>query len=319
MATYSKKRRVEGNLDEKEEIPDKKEDSDSSLDDDEEGYEDDSPHEEINEEVQVEFEALPPQDDDFHGIKILLQQLFLKSKVNISELSNLVLSQNHVGSVLKQSEAQLAEESDSSDDDDNEDHVYGIITVINISDKRNESCIKDVQSLLEEKCSKCAPAADQEQFVRTLNDPTHSVGLMLNERFVNIPPQLAPPLHKSLQKDLQLASRKNPKFKFDYFLLICKSYREDGNSQPAKSKKKKKTGGNTVPENELLFSNAEDEYFHKAALLSFEYPVSAESDSALGGTWSFDDIEYKTYRTVMIVPASNMPDILSQIEENLSV
>ncbi|XP_022080558.1 protein BCCIP homolog [Acanthaster planci] len=318
MATYSKKRRVEENLAEKEEIQEENDDSsDSNSDEEEEGYDDDSPHPEINQEVQVEFEALPPQDNDFHGIKRLLQQLFLKSRVNLSELTNLILSQNHVGSVLKQSEAQLAEESDSSDDDD-EDHVYGVITALNISDKKNENCVKDIQSLLEEKCTKCASPADREQFMRTLDDPEHSVGLLLNERFVNIPPQLAPPLHKSLQKDLQLASRKNPKFKLDYFLLICKSYREDSRRQPAKGKKKK-AAGSVTPENELLFSNAEDEYFHKAAVLSFEYPVSAESDSALGGSWSFDDVEYKTFRTVLLVPSSCMADILSQIEENLSI
>ncbi len=123
-------------------------------------------------------------------------QLFLKSQVNLSEMTDLVLSQNHVGSVLKQSADQLAEESDSSDDDDN---IYGFTSVINITDKKDENCIKSVRSLLEERCSKCASAAEREQFVRIINDPKHSVGLLLNERFINIPPQLAPPLHKSLQ------------------------------------------------------------------------------------------------------------------------
>ncbi|XP_071793824.1 BRCA2 and CDKN1A-interacting protein-like [Asterias amurensis] len=312
MATYGKKRRVEENLDE-EGPPNKDKDNDSSPDEDEEGYDDDSPHEEFNEEIQVEFEALPPQEDDFHGIKRLLLQLFLKSQVNLSEMTNLVLSQNHVGSVLKQSADQLAEESDSSEDDDN---IYGFISVINISDKREENCIKSVRSLLDERCSKCGSAAEREELLRIIDDPKHSVGLLLNERFINIPPQLAPPLHKSLQKDLELASRKNPKFKLDYFLLICKSYRE--NSLPTKSKKKKK-GAQQQMQSELMFTNAEDEYFLKAAVLSFNYPVSEESDTALAGTWSFDDTELKTYRTVMVVPASHISDVLSQIEENLTV
>ena len=57
----------------------------------------------------------------------------------------------------------------------------------------------------------------------------------------------------------------------------------------------------------------------QAAVLSFNYPVSEESDTALAGTWSFDDTELKTYRTVMVIPASHISDVLSQIEENLTV
>lgn len=55
-------------------------------------------------EIQVEFEGRSPIDSDFHGIKQLLQQLLLKAHVNISELTDLIISQNYVGSVVKVSE-----------------------------------------------------------------------------------------------------------------------------------------------------------------------------------------------------------------------
>jgi protein BCP1 len=51
--------------------------------------------------VQVDFEGRNPTDADFHGIKQLLQQLFLKAHVNLSELANLIIGQNYVGSVVK--------------------------------------------------------------------------------------------------------------------------------------------------------------------------------------------------------------------------
>ncbi len=53
--------------------------------------------------------------------------------------------------------------------------------------------------------------------------------------------------------------------------------------------------------------------------MSFDYPVTDESDTALGGKWTFDDAEMRTFRTVMIVPASKMQHILSQIEDNLTL
>lgn len=52
-------------------------------------------------EIQVDFEGRNPIDSDFHGIKQLLQQLFLKAHINLSELTDLIISQNYVGSVVK--------------------------------------------------------------------------------------------------------------------------------------------------------------------------------------------------------------------------
>jgi hypothetical protein len=51
--------------------------------------------------IQVDFEGRSPVDADFHGIKQLLQQLFLKAHVNLSELAELIIRHNYVGSVVK--------------------------------------------------------------------------------------------------------------------------------------------------------------------------------------------------------------------------
>lgn len=82
-------------------------------------------------EFQVDFEGRNPQDPDYHGIKTLLQQLFLKAHIDLGGLTDLIISQNYVGSVVKQSE-----EIDESDDEDSVNDVFGITTVINVSDKQ---------------------------------------------------------------------------------------------------------------------------------------------------------------------------------------
>jgi hypothetical protein len=51
--------------------------------------------------IQVDFEGRNPVDADCHGIKQLLQQLFLKAHINLSELADLIIAQNYVGSVVK--------------------------------------------------------------------------------------------------------------------------------------------------------------------------------------------------------------------------
>lgn len=42
-------------------------------------------------EIQVDFEGRNPIDSDFHGIRQLLQQLFLKAHINLSELSDVII------------------------------------------------------------------------------------------------------------------------------------------------------------------------------------------------------------------------------------
>ncbi|XP_072029854.1 protein BCCIP homolog [Amphiura filiformis] len=326
MATSSKKRCVNLTEEKDEKTPVSKgtRDSESSEDEGEEGgfgSDDDSDVPELNEEIQVEFEALPPHPDDFHGIKRLLQQLFLKSKVNLSTLIDIILGQSHVGSVIKQSADQLAEldlDSDESDEDQDGDNIFGFITVINITSKKNEGCIQEIKTLLDERCSQCESASKASEFSHLLNNSSHSIGLLINERFVNIPPQLAPPLHNSLQKDVTTAAVKNSKFKFDYYLLLSKTYKDAISPEQGSSKKKSK-GTKIAESDQLMFANAEDEYFHKESVISFDYPVTDESDTALGGKWTFDDAEMRTFRTVMIVPASKMQHILTQIEDNLTM
>ncbi len=51
--------------------------------------------------VDIDFGAYQPSNDDFNGIKCLLSQLWLKEKINISELTQLLIEQNFICSVIK--------------------------------------------------------------------------------------------------------------------------------------------------------------------------------------------------------------------------
>lgn len=88
-------------------------------------------------QIQVDFEARIPQDPDFHGIKTLLNQLFLKAHLDLGGLTDLIISQNYVGSVVKQALDEPV--SDDDDDDDDVNDVFGITTVINVSDRQVSS------------------------------------------------------------------------------------------------------------------------------------------------------------------------------------
>lgn len=78
--------------------------------------------------VEADFEGRNPDQNDFHGIKQLLKQLFLKSHINIGELVDMLIAQQGIGSVLKQSI-----DEDEDEDEEEDDTVFGITSVVNLA------------------------------------------------------------------------------------------------------------------------------------------------------------------------------------------
>ncbi|XP_029933448.1 protein BCCIP homolog [Myripristis murdjan] len=282
--------------------------SDENTEDDADSGEEDSDdsEEEINEEVIVDFEAHTISDNDFNGIKKLLQQLFLKAHVNTSEMTDIIIQQNHVGSVIRQ-----AEVPEDSDDDSDPDEVFGFISMLNLTERKGVQCVEEVKELIMEQCEKNCPHSMTEQLEQILQDTSKPVGLLLSERFINVPPQIALPLHKQLQEEMAEAQRTNkPSGRCHYCLMISKTCKEATKSIPAR-------GG--APKEELMFVNAEEEFFYEQATMKFNYSVQEEADSCLSGRWSFDDVPMKPFRTVMLIPADRMPAIMDKLKEYLTM
>ncbi|XP_011841827.1 PREDICTED: BRCA2 and CDKN1A-interacting protein isoform X2 [Mandrillus leucophaeus] len=314
MASRPKRRAVESGVpqppdplvqrDEEEE--DEVEDEDEDYDDSDE--EEDEEDNVIDEEVNIEFEAYSLSDNDYDGIKKLLQQLFLKASVNTAELTDLLIQQNHIGSVIKQTDV-----SEDSDDDVDEDEVFGFISLLNLTERKGTQCAEQIQELILSFCEKNCEKSMVEQLDKFLNDTTKPVGLLLSERFINIPPQIALPMYQQLQKELAEAHRTNkPCGKCYFYLLISKTFVEAGKNNSKKKLSNKKKAA-------LMFANAEEEFFYEKAILKFNYSVQEESDTCLGGKWSFDDVPMTPLRTVMLIPGDKMNEIMDKLKEYLSI
>lgn len=262
----------------------------------------------MGEEVNVEFEAYSISDSDYDGIKRLLQQLFLKAPVNTAELTELLIQQNHIGSVIKQTDV-----SEDSDDDVDEDEVFGFISLLNLTERKGTPCAEQIKALALRGCAKSCEKSEVERLDQLLNDSARPVGLLLSERFVNVPAQIALPMHRQLQKELAEAHKTNkPCGKCHFYLLFSKTFAEAGKNNSKKNQGSQK-------KDELMFANAEEEFFYEKAALRFSYSVQEESDSCLGGRWSFDDVPMQPLRTVMLVPCDRMGEVMAALEEHLSV
>nr|XP_033796628.1 BRCA2 and CDKN1A-interacting protein isoform X2 [Geotrypetes seraphini] len=289
MASRAKRRALAPELQANPHPENDDDDDDEEGDDNEEEEEDDDSEEEesgesekdINEEVNIEFEAHTISDVDYNGIKKLLQQ-----------------------------QAEGQEESDDEDGDE-DDHVFGFISLFNLTERKGTPCAEQIKELILSKCEKNCEHSVVEQLDKFLNDNSKPVGFLLSERFINVPAQIALPMHQQLQKELEETQRTNkPCGKCYYYLMISKTFEEVS--------KKPRQGGPQQKE-DLMFANAEEEFFYEKALLKFNYSVQEDSDTCLGGRWSFDDVPMKPLRTVMLIPAGQINAIMDKLKEYLSI
>jgi len=244
-------------------------------------------------EVQATFEGRNPEGQDFHGIKQLLMQLFLKAQIELSQISDMLIEQAGVGSVLKQSY------NDSDDEDDMElttdSDVFGITSVINLTSHRKAPCVKQLYLLLEELSSQHAQIEVQEGIKKILQESS-KLGFLINERFVNIPAKISAVMLKSLYDELERIKKKDQSYDFEYFVLISKT------SRPKEDK-----------DSEELYSNDEEEVFTKSAELTFDFSVENQTDSGLSGQWLSEDKQMLPYRRVVIFKGNKLKSIVDEI------
>lgn len=99
---------------------------------------------------------------------------------------------------IQQSEMD-ADGSDVDDDESDVNDVFGVTSVLNITEKQNLECVQQLRTLLLELCSEHATDQANTMICSLLSDDTQSIGLLINERIVNIPAQISVPLLESLR------------------------------------------------------------------------------------------------------------------------
>ncbi|GFX38355.1 protein BCCIP homolog [Trichonephila clavipes] len=252
------------------------------------------------ETIQVDFDVKIPEPSDFHGIKNLLNQLFLKAHINVSELTDLLIQQRKITGVIKQA----CDDEDMQAADDDEDGLdvnFGVFSVVNLTEKINLSFVNEIKTYLLSHCKKMSSDENFQILRRLLEDKAKHVGLIISERMINIPPKIAVPLYSGLSYDMAKAKSKGEAFDFEYFILISKIvvFKEG------------------KPEENIIYTNAEEELITEVATLSFDFSVSAELDSGLGGEWTDKSSEGHRKRRVVVFPASQWETMYSKMVEEI--
>lgn len=244
----------------------------------------------------MDFEGRNPIDSDVDGIKQLLRQLFLKAHIDTAEFANVIISQNYVGSVIKQ--CWDDEMADDEDEEDDPNVVFGITTALNLTSRKDAEFVKQLKTMILERAEKTSTDATLKLLRDILTNEARTTGFLLNERYINIPSQISVPMLENLCKEIKRANEKNMPYNFSYYVMILKFHRKEAKKgKPA----------------EDLFSNPEEELFFQESLASFEYSVASEQDTGLTGKWREDDEEMAPFRKVIVLDGKKLPDIVEQI------
>eukprot|EP00112_Aurelia_sp_Birch-Aquarium-sp1_P019421 Seg48.12 transcript_id=Seg48.12/GoldUCD/mRNA.D3Y31 product="Protein BCCIP-like" protein_id=Seg48.12/GoldUCD/D3Y31 len=264
-----------------------------------------------NQDINLDFEGMNITDEDFHGIRMLLQQLLVTISMNISELTELITSQKDIGSTLKIF-------------DDDENTVYGLTTVVDLNKNKEKDCVEKFCKAIKDKC--------KETSKKSFNDVNEClekrICFLINERFINIPGDVAAPMLNSLRSEMKEACKEGKLSDFDYILLVSKSVKAanpndleasngevgESSSSSTKLSKKEKKKLKAKTNEDLQFLNYEDELFYKAASFKFSYRVTKATGFAISGEWDFGDVVMDTFRTVMIIDYSKFDKIVEEIE-----
>ncbi|KAJ8968057.1 hypothetical protein NQ314_002496 [Rhamnusium bicolor] len=223
----------------------------------------------------------------YHG-----QQLFLKAHIDLSQMSDLLIAQHGIGSVLKQS----YNDSDDEDADMSEERdVFGITSVINLTSHKENPCVQQLYSLLDEISLKHADSVTQDGIKKILSQ-SKRLGFLVNERFVNIPAKISVVMLNSIYEEIERMKKKDGSYNFEYYIMICKTCRPKENK-----------------DSEEIFSNDEEAIFSNEAEINFEFSVADESDTGLGGKWLSEDKQVVPYRRILIFKADKFKNIIAQV------
>ncbi|KAK6931607.1 BCP1 family [Dillenia turbinata] len=211
---------------------------------------------------QADFAFFDPKSDDFHGVKILLQTYLDNREWDLSGFVDLILGQTTVGTVVK---------IDSEEDDG----LFAVISALNLGRYKDHRCIAELKQYLLKVCQERTIIDDLRLL---LEEQAQSVGLLVSQRVVNLPPQLFPPLHDALFDEITWATEDEPteelrkSFGFKVYLLISKVYKLKNANQ--------KHGRSTDNDDPIIYIKPEDEIFQKLSLWSFNFPLHTQQVTA---------------------------------------
>ncbi|KAJ1739817.1 Mss4p nuclear export [Coemansia sp. RSA 989] len=245
-----------------------------------------------NEIVDVDFDFFDFQPADFHSLKPMLAASFGDDSdmFNLSELADMILYQNAIGSTVKV---------------DGESDPYAFMSVLGMKQHKDREAIRQVREYLLKKAGR-----QRDQLGKLLD--ASNVGLLFNERVVNMPPQIVVPMLRMLMEETQRAVDAHEPFDFEYFVLLCPMYREVA----ADDSDTEEPPGKPGQEGLDAHGRVEDEFIEEFAHLKFDFKFSKLKRVADARN-TFADTGLLPSRRCLVIHRSQISPIIARLESVL--
>lgn len=254
--------------------------------------------------INVEFEWFNMKPDvDFHGLKSLIRQLLDVDSVlfDVSALADLVLSQPTIGSTVKV--------------DGDETDPYAFMTVLNMHEHREKPVIKALNEYLVKK-AQTNPALTE--LAQVLSSPSNQVGLILTERLINVPSEIAPPMYTMIVDEIEAAVEDKEPYEFTHYLILSKTYKEvqsalDQEDAPRQKKKKQ-------VESETFYFHPEDEVLHRNSIAfgGWEYTKDL-GDAAADSKRAFQELGIRPQGHATLIAADKFEHAVKAVGEYIGL
>jgi len=235
-------------------------------------------------------------------LKALSRQLLDvdNTKFNLSELADLLLSANGLGSTVKTD----GEESDP----------WAFLSVLNLHEQKDKPV---VQALTKYILDQAAKNSSLTAIREVLNNPSNQVGLLLAERVLNFQVQLIPPMYKMLAEEMQMAVDDNEPYKFTHYIIISRTYLEiDSLLDREDSQARKKVKKSQNKASDVFYFHPEDEVIHRHALAFGSYSHDLEeAEGQSDSRRAFQEAGIKPQGHLILLEASKYPEMVSSLEQ----
>ncbi|CAG2108686.1 unnamed protein product, partial [Medioppia subpectinata] len=151
----------------------------------------------------------------------------------------------------------------------------------------------------------------ERQIHKLLTTSSAKIGLIVNERFANLPPKISQPSYHNLIRDLKEAKSgaqlKHLNLDFDWYLMVCKVL----------IPKNSGGGGNASKSSSdpsVTYVNAEEELFDECADDRFEYSVAKQCDSDVYD-WKDDDNLLEPFRRLLLLSSDNWNKAIDRLND----
>lgn len=266
--------------------------------------------------VNVNFESHPPIESDTEPVARLLRQTLLHF-VDCQSIAEQLIKLKDITQVIAIGNEQLGDgdekttDKDEEDDDEPDDDIYGVTSVINLNPKDAHETTKQLIKFLE---SKFLPFKELREEAAKMN--CSKFALIINERYINLPPQLALPTLQNLTKHLE-----DEQYSHIIFVIKILLKSQDRSNETKVQNKKAKISSSSSSQKKsesepIIFVNPEEEIIFEASDQHADFDVSGHCDE--NATWSFsNETKYTPHRRILIINRDKWPEILRSLDNEL--